>query len=65
MIWEFHTDINVARKVEIKYYALDEIMGFVGGNMGIVILVCEIFLLPYSLNKFVINKSSKKEEIQM
>jgi len=65
MLWEFRPDIDEARKVEIKYYALDEIMGFVGGNMAIVILVLEYFLLPYSLNKFVINNSSKKEEIQM
>jgi len=38
-LWEFKHDYNEARRVEIKYFALDEILGFVGGNMGIVIML--------------------------
>jgi len=33
--------------------------------MGILILFFKFFLEPFSLNKFVVNNSSKKEEIEM
>jgi len=63
MIWEFKAALYAARKFEIKHYALDEIFGFVGGNIGILMLVFTYILEPYSLNRFVVNNSSKKEEI--
>jgi len=65
MLWEFKHDYTEAKRVEIKYYALDEILGFVGGNMNIVMCIVRMFMIPYSLNKFVVTNSSKKEEIEM
>jgi len=47
-IWEFQVDITSKRQIEIRFYALDEIIGFVGGNLSIAILVFGYFVLPYS-----------------
>jgi len=63
MIWEFKAALYAARKYEIKHYAIDESSGLVGGNIGILMVIFTFLLEPYSLNRFVVNNSSKKEEI--
>ena len=47
-IWEFTEDYNIKRKVEIKYYALDEILGLVGGNLSLVLAFFVYIVGPYS-----------------
>jgi len=59
MIWEFKEDKTYKRRVDIKYYAFDEILEFIGGNFAGVMVALAIFLHPYSKTKFVINNSSK------
>ena len=49
----------------IKYYAFDELLGFLGGNLSLIILLAGYFITPYSLINFVVDNSSKKEEIEM
>jgi len=64
-LWEFTGDYTFKRKVEIKYYALDELLGFAGGNLSLLLVFASYFLTPYSLVNFVISNSSKKEEIEL
>ena len=40
-------------------------MGFIGGFFGFIIQIVGILLMPFGLIDFVINYSSKKEEISM
>ena len=62
-LWEFTGDYTFKRKVEIKYYAFDEILGLIGGTLSIFLACANYFILPYSENRFIIEKSAKKEEI--
>ena len=64
-MWEFTGDYTFKRKVEIKYYALDEIFGLAGGNLSILLAFASYFVAPYSLVSFVIENSNKKEEIEL
>ena len=49
----------------IKYYALDELFGLIGGNLSLLILGAGYLIQPYSIITFVADNSSKKEEIEM
>jgi len=40
-------------------------LGFIGGNLSIVLSLTGFFVIPFGLIEFVIDKSSKKEEIEM
>ena len=51
------------REIQIKYFALDELLGLLGGFFAIIVSVTSIIMSPISLIEFVINNSSKKEEI--
>ena len=64
-LWEFTGDSTFKRKVEIKYYALDEVLGLVGGNLSLLLALTSYFVGPYSLVEFIVENSSKKEEIEM
>ena len=64
-VWEFNHDNVNKRILNVKYYALDEILGFIGGNLSIVITIAAVFMNPFSLIDFVIDNSSKKEEIKL
>ena len=63
MIWEFKADTDEKRKIEIKHRALDEIFGFIGGNLSIVMMFFRFFLVPFSFNKFITKHSVTKDEI--
>ena len=65
MIWEFNEDSNKILKIELKHRALDEILGFIGGNLGLVMIICRLFLNPYAFNRFFIKNFTIKEEINM
>ena len=64
-LWEFKSDVTSKRYVTMKYYALDEIMEFIGGNMGLFISLVGILVVPFGEMEFVIDNSSKKEEIEL
>ena len=64
-VWEFKHDTMNKKVIEIKYYALDEIFGFIGGNLALLTSLVAIIINPFALVKFVILNSSKKEEIEM
>ena len=64
-MWEFKVDIANRRTVEIKYYAYDEILAFIGGNFELALRFAGLFMLPFGLIEFVINNSSKLEEIEL
>ena len=64
-LWEFTGDTNFKRKVEISYYAFDEVLGLVGGNLSLLLALISYIVSPYSLVSFIVENSSKKEEIQM
>jgi len=42
---------------------LDELLGFIGGFFGFIIQISSVFIIPFGLIDFVVNNSSKKEEI--
>jgi len=54
-------DYTSKSKIEIKYYAADEIFGFIGGNLQIVLMITGWLLNPYSKVRFVSKNSLKKE----
>jgi len=56
-------DMRNHREIQIKYFALDELLGLLGGFFAIIVSVTSIIMSPISLIEFVINNSSKKEEI--
>jgi len=64
-LWEFTVDPNNKKKVEIKYYALDEILGFIGGFFAMIMQASGFIMLPFALIEFVVHNSSKKEEIEL
>ena len=64
-LWEFTEDCTYKRKVDIKYYAFDEILQFIGGIFSSLMFFLSFIHSPYSKVKFIINNSSKKEEISM
>ena len=64
-VWEFQHDIVNKKILQIKYFALDEIFGFVGGNLSLALSIAGFVINPFAIIKFVINNSSKKEEIEM
>jgi len=47
-LWEFTADYTFKRKISIKYYALDELFGLVGGNLSLLLAIAAYFVLPYS-----------------
>jgi len=47
-LWEFTGDYTFKRKVEIKYYALDEVFGLVGGNLSLVLAFVSFIMVPFS-----------------
>jgi len=47
-LWEFTGNYTFKRRVEIKYYALDELLGLVGGNLAILLAISAYFISPYS-----------------
>ena len=49
----------------IKYYALDEILGFIGGFSSNIIQISGFIVLPFGLIEFVVNNSITKEKIAM
>ena len=64
-LWEFKVDPHNKRRIEIKYYAMDEILGFIGGFFAIIMQVSGFLVLPFALIEFVVNNSSKKEEVEL
>ena len=47
-VWEFKHDRMHMKKIDVKYYALDEILAFIGGNLSLIISIVGIFFLPFS-----------------
>ena len=43
-VWEFKIDIHKTRIINVKYVALDEIIGFIGGNLSIILLAAGYFI---------------------
>ena len=64
-VWEFKVDLHDKKIIEIKYYAADEILGFIGGFFGLVLSVAGVIMAPFALIEFTVNNSSKKEEIEL
>ena len=64
-IWEFKVDLFNKKIVEIKYYAADEILGFIGGFFDIVMRITGVLMSPFALIEFTVNNSTKKEEIEL
>ena len=48
-VWEFRHDIVYKKIIEIKYFALDEILGFVGGNLSLLLSIVAVILNPFAL----------------
>lgn len=64
-IWEFKKDQEFKRSVWIKYYAFDEIFGFLGGNYSLILLFMSYIFGPYADFEFITKNSTKKEELDM
>jgi len=47
MIWEFTSDYTFKRRVQVKYYAIDELLGLLGGNLSIYMAIGAYFIGPY------------------
>ena len=47
-MWEFALDVNSERRVILKWYALDDILGFIGGNLGLAVSFAGFLMLPFS-----------------
>jgi len=64
-VWEFKICNNDKRSIYIKYYALDEILGFIGGFFELIIRFTGVMLTPFALIEFTMNNSTKREEIEL
>ena len=62
---QFSKDCEEEKLVKIKFKAMDEVFGFVGGLFGFVALFFGAFLRPYSRIWFNIENSSLKEQLCM
>ena len=53
-VWEFKHDTVNKKIIQIKYYALDEILGFIGGNLAIMTWAVALIMNPFAIIKFVV-----------
>ena len=53
------------RKLDVKFFAFDEFLAFIGGNLSLVLGVVGIFFYPFSQLEFILNNSTYKDEMLM
>jgi len=53
-VWEFKHDTVNKKIIQIKYYALDEVLGFIGGNLAIMTWAVALIMNPFAIIKFVV-----------
>ena len=64
-MWEFSLDTDSKRFVNMKFFALDNILGFIGGLLNLFVKWAGILMLPFGVIEFTVNNSTKLEEIEL
>lgn len=57
--------MHIYREQIVTKFTLDELLGTIGGLIGVITFFAGFFISPYSQIKFIIDNQSRKEELEL